>query len=545
MKRLLYSALLLAALTTTAAAASPDTVYIKQAQRPILLDREDNILFYMKVDSDSDETFESVTLNLGEEVNLKNIKSLKLYYSGSESIYKIPEGRFAPIEYISAFAPNNTRKANQSYSRLMTELKPKSNSIKFESTQELLPGTNYFWISVEMKKSTSTLAKITGEIVDVKIDKQSAPLNTVSPKGVESRMGVGVRQAGDDNSNAFRIPGLATTNQGTLLGVYDVRYNNSKDLQEHVDIGLSRSTNGGQSWEKMRLPLHFGEYGGVPLAQNGVGDPAILVDTETNTIWVIAIWSHGLGNGASWYNSQQGNHYKATSQLVLSKSIDDGKSWSEPINITEQVKDPSWRLLLQGPGRGITMSDGTLVFPIQYKDAEEMPHAGIMYSKDRGETWVITNPARSNTTEAQVAELSDGSLMLNMRDNRGGSRAVMTTTDLGESWVDHCSSRSALREPVCQASLISVKAEDNIFGKDILIFSNPDVDKSPRRNITIKISFDDGKTWEEESKVLLDESDNWGYSCLTMIDKESVGILYESSVAQMTFQAVKLRDLAK
>ena len=30
------------------------------------------------------------------------------------------------------------------------------------------------------------------------------------------------------------------------------------------------------------------------------------------------------------------------------------------------------------------MEDGTLVFPIQYIDSDRMPHAGIMYSKDRG-----------------------------------------------------------------------------------------------------------------------------------------------------------------
>ena len=88
-------------------------------------------------------------------------------------------------------------------------------------------------------------------------------------------MAVGVRHAGDDGSASFRIPGLATTNKGTLLGVYDVRYNNSADLQEYVDVGLSRSTDGGKSWEKMRLPLSFGEYAGLPKAQNGVGDPSI------------------------------------------------------------------------------------------------------------------------------------------------------------------------------------------------------------------------------------------------------------------------------
>ena len=117
------------------------------------------------------------------------------------------------------------------------------------------------------------------------------------------------------------------------------------------------------------------------------------------------------------------------------------------------------------------MQDGTLVFPIQFIDATRVPNAGIMYSKDRGKTWHLHNLARTNTTEAQVAEVEPGVLMLNMRDNRGGSRAVATTKDLGKTWTEHPSSRSALQESVCMASLIKVNAKDNITGKDF--YSSP------------------------------------------------------------------------
>lgn len=134
--------------------------------------------------------------------------------------------------------------------------------------------------------------------------------------------------------------------------------------------------------------------------------------------------------------------------------------------------------------------------------------------------------------------------MLNMRDNRGGSRAVYTTTDLGRTWKEHESSRTALQEPVCMASLIRVKAEDNVLNKDLLIFSNPNSTQH-RNNITIKVSLDDGYTWLPQHQVLLDEGTSWGYSCLTMVDKETVGILYESSVAHMTFQTVKLKELVE
>lgn len=519
-----------------------DTVFIKNPQIPILIERHDNVLCYMRIHAHEAKVLDNVSVTFGQDVPLEQIKSVKLYYGGTEAIQDRGKNRFAPVEYISAHAPGKTLSVNPSYAIKKSEIAPQKNSVLLTGNQNLYPGVNFFWVSIEMKPEASLLTKITAEVTGVTADGQSLPVKCVSAPNVIRRLGVGVRHAGDDGAAAFRIPGLVTTNKGTLLGVYDVRYNSSVDLQEHIDIGLSRSIDGGKTWEKMRLPLAFGEYGGLPAAQNGVGDPSILVDTKTNTIWIVAAWTHGMGNQRAWWSSQQGMDVNHTAQLVLVKSTDDGKTWSEPINITEQVKHPEWYFLLQGPGRGITMEDGTLVFPIQYIGKDRIPNAGIMYSKDRGETWTIHNHARTNTTEAQVAEVVSGTLMLNMRDNRGGSRAVYTTSDLGMTWKEHESSRTALPEPVCMASLISVKAADNVLGKDILIFSNPNTTNA-RKNITIKISLDGGNTWAHQ--LLLDEGENWGYSCLTMVDKETIGILYESSVAHMTFQCIKLKDIVQ
>lgn len=527
-------------LTTTHAG---DTVFVKETQIPILIDRKDNILYQLRIKAQQSKVLDRIQLAFDPSVNLSEIESVKLYYGGTEAYQSMNPERFAPVAYISRDQPGETLAANLSYSDLKSEMKQPQRDVVLEGNQPLFPGTNYFWISLQMKSTASLLSKIKLTVSEVSVDGRPARTEFIQP-GATHYLGVGVRHAGDDAVAAYRIPGLVTTNAGTLLGVYDIRYNNSVDLQEHVDVGISRSTDKGQTWEPMRTAMTFGNYGGLPKAQNGVGDPSILVDEKTGTVWVVAAWTHGMGNQRAWWSSYPGMDINHTAQLVLTKSDDDGKTWSEPINITEQVKDPSWYFLLQGPGRGISMQDGTLVFPIQFIDSTRVPNAGVMYSKDHGKSWKLHNLARTNTTEAQVAEVEPGMLMLNMRDNRGGSRAIATTKDLGKTWTEHPSSRSALQESVCMASLIKVDAKDNITGKKLLLFSNPNVIKG-RNHITIKASMDGGLTWPDKYYLMLDEEESWGYSCLSMIDDETVGLFYESSVAHMTFQAIKLKDLIK
>ena len=404
-----------------------DTVYVRETQIPILIERQDNVLFYLRLDARESRKLTEVSLNISSQ-NLSEIESVKLYYGGTEALQDRAKNRFAPVSYVSGFNVGQTLAANPSYSILCAEVKRPAGRITLQCDYNLFDGINFFWISLQMKPGASLQTKIQADLSCVKLDGRNAPVKIVSASDIVHRVGVGVRHAGDDGAAAYRIPGLVTTNEGTLLAVYDIRYNNSVDLQEHIDIGLSRSVDGGRTWEKMRVPLAFKNVGGLPAAQNGAGDPCILFDTKTHTAWIAALWTHGCGNQRAWWSSHQGMTPEETGQLVLTRSNDDGKTWSEPINVTAQVKDPSWYLLLQGPGRGITMDDGTLVFPIQFIDSTRVPNAGVMYSKNQGSTWEIHNLARTNTTEAQVVEVEPGVLMLNMRDNRGGSRAVATTS---------------------------------------------------------------------------------------------------------------------
>lgn len=413
-----------------------------------------------------------------------------------------------------------------------------SKKISLKTKQRLVSGENSFWICCELTGDASIDQTIGLDCYEVTLSNGSRQRPTMSPRRYGQALGIALRNSGDSGAAVYRIPGLATTNAGTLIAVYDVRWRGWGDLPGDIDVGMSRSTDRGDTWEPMRIIMDMGES--TKHNGNGVGDPSVLVDRVTNTIWVAALWSHG---NRGWTGSRPGLEPEETGQLVLAKSEDDGLTWSRPINITKQVKDPNWRLLLQGPGKGITMRDGTLVFPAQFKDAANMPHSTILYSKDRGESWNIGKGARSNTTEAQVVELEDDVLMLNMRDNRGGSRAVAITRDMGQTWSEHPTSRSALPEPVCMASLIRADELTNNRDNRILLFSNPAVSDKPRRNMTIQVSLDEGATWSIRGRVLLDEGISAGYSCMTMIDDKTIGILYEGSRAHLTFQRILLNNL--
>ena len=140
----------------------------------------------------------------------------------------------------------------------------------------------------------------------------------LSPMKATYRAAFPIHQQGEYDCHTTRIPGIAKTNKGTLLGVYDLRYNSAKDLQEHMDIGLSRSTDGGQTWEKPRPIMDMGEFGGKPQKENGCSDPNILVDPATGRIFVTcgldpwqagdaSMAGEGIGAGV-WDSSDQPVH---------------------------------------------------------------------------------------------------------------------------------------------------------------------------------------------------------------------------------------------
>lgn len=525
------------------------TVTERQLQVPVLKYKRNNPVLQVRVSvNGSSDPLTALEFSTEGTKQLKDIRKVRLFYAGSDDDLKWLDKEPEAVP--------------------LAELDRAQKKIVFSFEQPLQPGDNFFWLSYELSDNAGLQNFVAASCRKVSLKSGSVTV-AGQKRNIRQRTGVAVRKHNDDNVHTYRIPGLTTTNKGTLLAIYDVRRESARDLQGNMDIGVSRSTDGGNTWEPMRIAIDMKQWGGLGEKFNGVSDACILVDRNSDAIYIAGLWMHGVINeegkwieglnddskdwNHQWRNkgSQPGFDVKQTSQFLLVKSTDDGKTWSEPVNLTKMCKKESWWLWAPAPGHGITLRDGTLVFPTQGRDENGGSFSNITYSKDGGKTWKTSNRASAeSTTENMAVELSDGAIMLNMRANKNrndtsatNGRAVAVTYDLGETWTSHPTSFNALREPTCMASI----HRHDIPGKgkkSLLVFSNPD-SKTARDHMTIKTSLDDGRTWPKKHQVLLDELKSRGYSCLTSVDAKTIGILYESSQADMVFQQVRVEELLR
>lgn len=318
--------------------------------------------------------------------------------------------------------------------------------------------------------------------------------------------------SGEAGVHTYRIPALLQTKRGTLIAIVDARRDSARDLPARISLVMRRSFDKGHTWTPPRFV--------VQPPEGGVGDASLLLERETGRVW--CFFSYGPP-GIGFRTAKAGTRTGPTTfQIHAMHSGDDGQTWSEPQDLTPQIKDPAWEAAFVTSGTHMETTKGRFLLPLVVRYAGNTVSARNAYSDDRGKTWHVGQPLGAGTDESHAVELKDGTILQNFRDSQ--TRLVGLSKDGGIT-VENLHHDPVLIEPGCNAGF----ARDTHSGKDALIFTNPA--SHVRQNMTVRLSFDSGQTWPQ-SRVLF--AGRAAYSSTIALDDGTVAVLYESGIATST-----------
>ncbi|MSO22535.1 MAG: exo-alpha-sialidase [Acidobacteria bacterium] len=319
---------------------------------------------------------------------------------------------------------------------------------------------------------------------------------------------VEVFRAGEAGYHTYRIPALVTTRKNTVLAFCEGRKNSRQDTGD-IDLVLKRSFDGGRTWGKLQIIADH--------AADTIGNPTPVVDRDTGTIWLLL--TKNLGS----LTEKQILAGEGIRTVWVTSSTDDGATWSPTVEISRDTRDSNWTWYATGPGNGIQLKSGRLLIPCCHSPkGTRMYRSHVIYSDDHGKSWKLGGTVGDNADESAVVESSDGSLLINMRSALGRNRLVSRSGDQGASWSP-IEADPALIEPPCQASILRFSSKSRT-SKSRILFSNP-ADGAKRVTLTVRVSYDEGKTWPVLK--LLCEAPS-AYSALAVLRNHTVGCLYET-----------------
>ena len=368
--------------------------------------------------------------------------------------------------------------------------------------------------------------------------------------------------SGTEGHKSYRIPAMIGLPNGDILAFAEGRVHGAGDFGD-INIVLKRSKDKGKTWTALQTIVD------VDTLQ--AGNPAPVVD--------LADPAYPKGRIFLFYNT--GNNHEGEvrkghglREVWYKTSTDGGTTWSEAVNITLQTHRPKqpqvnpaynfsedWRSYANTPGHAMQFQNGKYkgrIFVAANHSAGD-PQKQFMdykahgfYTDDHGKTFQLSETIDlPGGNESIAAELSNDKLMMNSRNQRGDVRAriISISSDGGASW-DTTYFDKNLPDPVNQGSMLNIgkkKARPNGLagrGKSIIAFCNA-ADTQRRDNLTLRISFDEGKTWKK-NYVIAKSADNKGdysaYSDLVQLSKKKIGVLYEKdNYKQIVFQSVRFR----
>lgn len=365
-----------------------------------------------------------------------------------------------------------------------------------------------------------------------------------------------VFKSGTDGYKSFRIPAIIRLPNNHLLAFCEGRLHGSADFGD-INIVMKRSTNNGITWSSIETIVDYDSL------QAGNAAPVVdLLDSDYPNGRIFLFYNTGNNHENEIRN---GNGLR---EVWHKTSTDNGYTWSDPVNITKMAHRPKqpdinpeynfdedWRTIANTPGHAMQFTSGKfkgrIYVAANHSEGEPKEHfkdyyAHGYYSDDHGRTFRLSeNVAVPGSNESTVAELPDGGLMLNSRNQSGDikTRIVSISKDGGASW-DTSYFDYNLPDPVCQGSILSFKSKNE---KNIIAFINP-ADTVRRNRLTLRISSNHGKSWFKN--IIIDEdlenskNDLTAYSDIVFIPPSCIGILYErNNYSEIIFTKVKIEEM--
>lgn len=301
-----------------------------------------------------------------------------------------------------------------------------------------------------------------------------------------------------------RIPGLAITETGTLLGYYECRSSSSDWAQ--IDLKIIRSTDSGESFETALIVRGNGRT---------LNNPMITVkENEVHFFYC--------------------ENYKKLYHCV---SFDDGRTFGTPKDISAVFENAGffYNVAAIGPGHGI-IHGGKIILPVWFAYNENKPKAhypsfiATIYSDD-GENFnmgdVIGRDVLINPSECALAAATDGEVLISVRNENPQRMRAFAQSETGFDGWHGLHFNACIPDPICMGSMC--------FANGKIYHINCE-SKNKRENLTVKISQDGFKTFK---RILIDELG--GYSDIAVKD-DTLYVLYERDIENdgLYFKKIKL-----
>lgn len=436
----------------------------------------------------------SLSFSLQGTSDVDDVKSVKIYSTGTSPVFDNRDLQNAV---------------------LLADVEPSLDVTDCQINAEIVSGVNYLWITVEMADDATEGNVIDAELYSVSTPSQTFEIVNPSPSGDREIILAHTLlfQPGDYNSTNYRIPGVITAKDGSIVAVTDKRKYNQGDLPEDIDIVCRRSTDGGHTWSE---PYTIAQGTGY---NHGFGDCVLAWTNDDNGL--IA----GFVGGVGLWNSTPSNPIRS----YIARSYDNGQTWTEPEDITDFIfgsncvvpEHRTWRASFFGSGNGLITSTGRIMFvaAIRETTAQSLSNYAV-YSDDNGITWHVSGRASMSGDEAKVTELVDGRILMSIRHN--GKRWYNISNDGGETWQSSTSTWNDITAPACNGDMIRYTSVNQGFNKNRLLHSVPF--GSSRTDVSVYISYDEGETWPVRKCIVPYSS---AYSSLCVLPDGTIGLYVE------------------